>query len=34
MQRDQIIADAMGKRAMAELRRSGTQGARGKMKRS
>jgi hypothetical protein len=30
MQRDKIIADAMGKRARAELKRSGTQRARGK----
>jgi hypothetical protein len=34
MQRDKIIADAMGERAMAELRRSGTQRARGNQKSS
>jgi integrase len=34
MQRDKAIADAMGKRAEAELKRSGTQRARGKGKRS
>ena len=34
MQRDKQIADAMGKRAQAELRRSGTQRARGTKKRS
>jgi integrase len=33
MQRDKAIADAMGKRALAELKRSGTQRARGKKKR-
>jgi integrase len=34
MQRDKAIADAMGKRAQAELKRSGTKRARGKKKRS
>jgi integrase len=34
MRRDKIIADGMGKRAEAELKRSGTQRARGKKKRS
>jgi integrase len=34
MQRDKIIADAMGRRAKAELKRSGTQRARGRKKRS
>ena len=34
MQRDKLIADAMGRRAEAELKRSGTQRARGKDKRS
>jgi integrase len=34
MHRDRMIADAMGKRAEAELKRSGTQRARGKDKRS
>ncbi len=34
MQRDKIIADAMGKRAMSELRRMGTQRARRTKKRS
>lgn len=34
MQRDRMIADAMSKRAEAELGRSGTQRARGKGKRS
>jgi hypothetical protein len=34
MHRDKIIADAMGGRAMAELKRSGTQRARGKKKKS
>jgi len=34
MQRDKAIADAMGRRAMAELRRTGTQRARRKKKRS
>jgi integrase len=34
MHRDKIIADAMGKRAMAELKRSGTQRARGQEERS
>ena len=32
MRRDKIIADGMGKRAQAELKRSGTQRARGKKK--
>lgn len=34
MRRDKIIADGMGKRAQAELKRSGTQRARGKKKTS
>jgi hypothetical protein len=33
-QRDKIIADEISKRAQAELKRSGTQRARGKKKRS
>jgi hypothetical protein len=34
MDRDRIIADAIGKRAVAELKRSGTQRARSQKKRS
>ena len=34
MERDRAISDAMGKRAQAELKRSGTQRARGKKKHS
>jgi integrase len=34
MHRDRIIADAMGERALAELKRTGRQRARGKKERS